>query len=515
MKLDKTKNAISGTILGIILKLYQIVCPFIIRTVFFYTLGVEYLGLNSLFTSIIQMLNIAELGVGAALVFSMYKPIFENDENKICALLRLYRFYYRLIGTVVLVAGLALAPFLRYLIKGDVPNDINLYAIYFLNLGATVLSYWLFAYRNSLFNAYQRTDVISTVGIFVNTAKYALEIFVLIFLKNYYIYLMVALFAQLLNNISVAIVSLKYFPDYHPVGEIDIESKKQINRTVMDLFCSKIGQVITNSFDTIVISAFLGLTTLAIYQNYYYIISSLFAMFTVFYKACLAGIGNSLLVESEEKNYFDFKRITYIVCFALNFCVCCLLCLYQPFMKMWVKSNELILDYRYVILLTIYFFVYEETMLLALYKDGAGNWHKDRYRPLIASVINLALNITLVNIIGLYGVIISTILSYLFVNLPWIFKRLFGDVFHNINPYIYLRILLKYLFLTGISAISCVLICRAIPNRTHLAELIINLIICTIVSTTIFFIATYKQDEFESVFKLISKITSKKVKKVA
>ena len=158
MKLHRTKNAISGTIFGVILKCYQIIIPFIIRTIFLYYLGVEYLGLNSLFTSIIQVLNVAELGIGSALVFSMYEPIAKNNKEKVSALLALYKKYYTIIGFVVLGAGLLVFPFLPQLITGNVPNDIDINILYLINLSATVLSYWLFSYKNSLFLEHQRNN---------------------------------------------------------------------------------------------------------------------------------------------------------------------------------------------------------------------------------------------------------------------------------------------------------------------------------------------------------------------
>ena len=154
MKIEKTKNASRNIIFGILMKIYQILLPFAIRTIIMYTIGVEYLGLNSLFTSILQVLNLAELGVGSAMIFSMYKPIAEDDSITICALMALYRLYYRIIGGVILVAGLVLTPFIPKLISGSVPPDMNIYILYLLNLLATVLTYWLFAYKNSILQAH-------------------------------------------------------------------------------------------------------------------------------------------------------------------------------------------------------------------------------------------------------------------------------------------------------------------------------------------------------------------------
>ena len=159
MRIEKTKNASRNITFGLAQKIYQIIVPFLLRTALIVYLGAEYVGLNSLFISILAVLNIAELGVGNALVFSMYKPIAHDDTKTICALMRLYKIYYIIIGAIVLAAGLVILPFIPQLIKGDVPADVNVYVLYLLNLGATVLSYWVLSYKNSILLAHQRTDV--------------------------------------------------------------------------------------------------------------------------------------------------------------------------------------------------------------------------------------------------------------------------------------------------------------------------------------------------------------------
>ena len=150
MKIDRTKNAKNGIAVGLLLRLYQTVVPFLMRTAMIYFMGVEYLGLSSRFTSVLHILSLAELGVGNAMVFSMYRPIAQDDTRRICALMRLYRKYYRLIGLAILTMGMALLPFIPKLISGEVPGELNIYVLYLLNLLATVLTYWLFAYRGCL-----------------------------------------------------------------------------------------------------------------------------------------------------------------------------------------------------------------------------------------------------------------------------------------------------------------------------------------------------------------------------
>lgn len=243
--IERTKNATRNIIFGTILKAYQILVPFLMRTAMIYLMGVQYLGLTSLFTSILQVLNLAELGVGSAMIYSMYKPIAEDDNKTICALMKLYRTYYRLIGLVVAVVGCGLMPFIPKLISGDIPESINIYILYLLNLIATVLSYWLFAYKNSILQAYQRTDIVSKVTLVTSTIQYALQLLVLFLFKNYYLYVIVMLATQAINNIATAFVADKLYPQYKPRGQVKIEEKKAINGRVRDLFTSKLVELYT------------------------------------------------------------------------------------------------------------------------------------------------------------------------------------------------------------------------------------------------------------------------------
>ena len=180
MQFNRTKNATRNIIFGLLQRVYQLLVPFVMRTAMIYWLGVEYLGLDGLFTSILSVLNLAELGVGSAMVYSMYKPVAEEDHKTICALMNLYKIYYRIIGFIVLIGGLIICPFVPQLISGGLPKGLNIYVLFLLNLATTVLSYWLFSYKNSLLQAYQRADIVSKVTMIVNTVRYILQFVLLI-----------------------------------------------------------------------------------------------------------------------------------------------------------------------------------------------------------------------------------------------------------------------------------------------------------------------------------------------
>lgn len=507
MKIERTKNATKNIVFGTILKIYQIIVPFLMRTAMINYLGVQYLGLNSLFTSILQVLNLAELGVGSAMIFSMYKPISEDDTNTICALMKLYKIYYRVIGAVILVVGTIICPFVPYLIKSDLPVGMNVYILYILNLLATVFSYWICAYKNSILQAHQRTDVISKITLIVNTIQYIFQLLTILILKDYYIYVMVSLIAQVIINIITAMRANKMYPKYKPKGNLSKEAIKNINQRVKDLFTAKVGGVIVNSVDTIVVSAFLGLTVLAIYQNYYYILTSIIGIMGVVFTSCTAGIGNSIILESKEKNYKDLRKFTFIVSVLSIICTSELLCLYQPFMKWWV-GEELLLDFTSVICFCAYFFIYEENILLCTYKDAAGIWHADRFRPLITGGINLILDIILVKFIGVYGVILSTVISIGIIGLPWLSHVLFKEIFKT-TPKEYFKEFIQYIIVLII--VSCIAYFTTnIINEVNLLSIFIKAIICLIINVVLIYIIFRKKDVFSDFKELIRRTINKK-----
>ena len=511
MKLERTKNATRNLIFGVFLKVYQILIPFVMRTAIIYLLGVQYLGLSSLFTSLLQVLNLAELGVGSAMVYSMYKPIVDDDTSKICALIKLYRLYYRVIGLVIAIVGICLTPFIPKLVSGDVPADINLYVLYLLNLAATVLSYWLFAYKNALFEAHQRIDVISKVTLITNTIQYGLQFLVLYLFKSYYLYVIVMLFTQVLTNIITAQQANQFYPKYKCIGSIDKKEIHLINTRIKDLFTSKIGAVIINSADTIVISSFLGLSMLAIYQNYFFILKAVLSIVTVIFSACTAGIGNSVIVETEEKNFNDLKKFTFLIVWISGFCACCLLCLYQPFMQIWV-GKKLMLDFTAIICFCVYYFIYEINQLLNTYKDAAGIWHEDRFRPLVTALSNLAMNLIMVQFLGIYGILLSTVLSMLFIGMPWILHNLFTTIFSKKYLKGYLEKLIYYVVVCAITFIVSGSICHFINFNNLWLTIIIRGVVCCIVPNIIFLLVYYKSPEFKESMILVDKMTKGKLK---
>ena len=509
MKFERTKNATRNILFGSVLKIYQMFIPFLMRTAMIYFMGVQYLGLNSLFTSVLQVLNLAESGIGTAMVFSMYKPIVEDDKDTLCALMRLYRNYYRIIGLVIGIVGVWITPFVPRLISGAVPNELNVYVLYLLNLAATVLSYWLFAYTNSLLVAHQRTDISSIVMIITNTLQYGIQLGVILVLKNYYLYVAAILVTQLLNNVITAVIVKRMYPQYKPVGDLDKCQKKELNGRIRDLFISKVGGVVLGSMDTIVISAFLGLTVLAIYQNYFFILSSVYGLVEIILISITAGIGNSLATETKEKNYNDMKIITFMYMWLIGFCICCFLGLFQTFMEIWVGKN-LLFSYDVVVCFCVYFYVYELTRLFNVFKTAAGVWHEDRLRPLISSIVNLTLNLLTVKKLGVYGIILSTIIALAGVEIPWLLQNIFTLMYNRKLFRNYFKDLSIYF--SGI-IVACVLtgsVTKLVSDGSWGAFLICLIVSC-VIPNVVFFCFYHGKQEFRQSVQMIDRMTKGKL----
>ena len=451
MKLDRTKNATRNIVFDGALEMMNMLFPFAIRSVMLHYLGTEYLGLNGLFKSLLMFLNLAELGVGSAMVFSMYKPIAEDDTFTICALLRLYRTLYRIIGLAIAAVGLLLMPVLRNLIKGDLPAGMNLYILYLMNLGNTVMTYWLFAYKSSLLQAHQRRDVISKVSLAIRLTEYVLKILILVYTRNYYLYLSVQLLCQLAVNLLTAVCATKMYPRYVPEGKLSKEKTLDVFRRVRDLFTSKLSATVFDAADTLVISAFMGLTALALYQNYYFIITALRMMLIVVLNACMAGVGNKLVMESKEANYRDLEKISLLFLWVLGVSSSMLLCMYQPFIRVWMGEDNM-LAVGLVFCFVVYYYSMGANKLINMFKDAAGIWRVDRWRPLTAALVNLGLNLATVQWLGLYGVLLSSVFSIAFIQIPWLFYNLFREVFPRQSMGKYIQL---FSSLTVVALISC------------------------------------------------------------
>ena len=490
------RKSINNILGGMFFRVVGMFFPFVIKTIIIWTLGAQYLGLNSLFSSILSVLSLSELGIGSALVFNMYQPLAQGNTEKVCALLKAYRHFYRIIGLVILGVGLAIMPFLKVFINGDYPRNMNIYVLFSIYLVDTVLSYFLYAYKSALLEANQKNGVENMLHSITNIIMYGSQIIVLMLTHNYYIYLgMMPVCTLLLNLIRSRLVD-KMYPQYPCVGELDSTLIRDIFKKVRALIGHKIGTTIINSADNIVISSFLGLNILAIYGNYYMIISSLIAFVTILYTATTASIGNSLVMDSDEKIYSNFETLNFLNNWIVGWCSICLVCLYQPFMKLWM-GEKMMFPFHMVVLLAIYFYSWLARRIGLTYKDASGMWEQDFWKPYVGVIVNLVTNILLVKVIGVEGVVISTILVMVVIYFPWETQVLFKWVFKQ-EASKYVLKMISYASITIVVGALTLGLC-SLMKIEGLTLLLARGGICVVVPNIIFFAIYRKTAEFADV----------------
>ena len=500
-----------GIIFGVLNKSIMIIMPFIIRSILIHKIGTEYAGLSSLFTSILRVLNVAELGFASAATFSLYKPIAEEDTDKICALLSFYRKIYYTIGAVILTAGLALMPFLDKLIKDSYPSDISLQALYLIYLVDSAASYFLFSYKNLILNAYQRVDVISIISTILHLVMYAGQIIALVVFRAYYPFVISIVVFTIANNLTVAWYVSKKFPQYVCRGKLTKEERKDIIKNSYGMLLFKICQTTRNSLDTVFISAFIGLTAAAIYGNYYQIFAGIVSIQTIIRESMKGGIGNKIALNSPEKNHQDMLVFMYMYAWLSGICTACMLCLYQPFVRMWVGADHM-LDEPTMIMFCVYFYIMSMGSIRFLYHQSAGLFWKKRYWTVAEALINVIGNFILVQVWGMFGVVCSTIISLVTVDFFYSTTIVYDYYFKNGKIGVYFLKHGIYLLITAAGCIPAYLICRLI-TRGGIPGLLIRLAICLAVSNVIFFLGYRFLPEYHEAKKIAGRVVGLVTKK--
>lgn len=506
MQFNVIKNAKRNILFGVVNKIVLMICPFIERTVIKYAMGAQYLGLNSLFSSILTVLSLSELGFSSAVVYHMYKPIAEGDTKTVNALLRLYRRAYKIIGLCIVTIGLMLIPVLPKLIKNSYPEGLNLVGLYLIFLLNTALSYFMFSYMSSLIVVHQRDDLNSTINTVIKILLTGSQIAILLITHNYYLFAISMPVFTILNNLWIALVVKKYFPQYHCEGSVSSEKLAGIKRVVAGSFIQKACNVTRNSLDSICISTFLGLTMTAMYNNYYTILHSITVFLGVISVSFAGGVGNHVATKSSQENFSELRYIDFAYLTLSGWCATCLLCLLQPFMQIWM-GKEMMFPISIVILFCVYFYLLKLGDMRAMYSVGRGLQWEHRWRSIIETIANLALNILLGKFFGVYGIISATIISLFLCNYIWGAQITFSNYFSRKCLKEYYLYQSKF---TLVSLVSCALtyfLCSIVAGENLWLILVIRMILCCIIPACTYYLVYRHTEEFDYLKKKLLKRT--------
>lgn len=479
--MNRITHSIKNSLWGIIYRVLHMIIPVVFRAIIIKSLGVAYIGLDGLFKSILNVLTLTELGFGTAVIYMMYKPIAEEDYKTINRLLALLKRVYKWIGALVLLVGVILIPFLRFLVKNDTGVEVNIYLLYSMYLFHTVLSYWMYAYRSTLFAAHQEYEITYKILVVCSVVQYIIQAVVLYCFKNYYLYLAVFALMIIPENILYKVFSEKRYTNARCEGEPTKEEIETIKIKIGALLGHRIGNTVIFSIDNIIISAYIGVSILAKYDNYNLILLSLVSLLSVIYSGIMASVGNKIQLDTTEDIYSLFKRLTFLWNGLIGWATACLLALYQPFIALWVGEGMLFSE-SIVICISLYFFVWQFRQIGLIFKDAAGLWEKDKMKPYIGMISNVALSILFVKKTGsILGVLIPTMCILLMIYYPW--------EIHILFKYLFKRRASEYILMAvrfSVSSIMSVFISYYAVSRITLfgiSGIIVKGLVCTLVTS--------------------------------
>lgn len=498
----RTANSIRNVSISFLGQIIAMLIAFPARFIFVNTLGTEYLGINGLFTNIVTLLSLAELGIGSAIIFSLYKPIANNEQHSIMALMNFYKKVYSIIGGVVFVLGLAIMPFIKTFVSEEI--DIkNLYILFFLFVINASISYF-YSYKRSIIIACQKNYIVNIIHYSFVFLLNIIQILVLLTTRNFILFLLMQILFTLLENILISKKANRMFPYLYNKNNnrINEKQKKSIFNNVRAVFLHKIGSVIVLGTDNIVISMYLGVYWVGIYSNYYLIINAINSILNQVFNSITASIGNLIVQECSEKQYQIFKNVFFMNFWVVGFSSISLWVLINPFISIWL-GEEFILTNDVVFIIVLNFYIFSMRNSSLIFKNAAGLFRPDRYKPLIESLLNVFFSVLFVKTMGLKGVLLGTILSTIltsfwvepYVIFKYIFKK--GIRFYFVG-YTYYLILL---FLAGLVTYEFIYVLNIFGFGGR--NILLKVVECLLIPNTFFFLIFRKTQEFKYFFALL------------
>lgn len=497
MSNSRSKNALLNISLGYIAQIGILILSFVGRRIFLNFLSVEYLGINGLFSNILTVLSLAELGLDTAVLYSLYKPVAENNKALISSLLKYFKKIYRVIASCVFAVGLILIPFLKFIVKVDLPQqDLTFYYILFLI--NTVASYFV-AHKVALLSAYQEQRVQKLVSLCSTLLLQVIHIVVLILWKNYYLYIVATVVTTIINNIILSIICNRMHQDDlkdQPYVEFD---KKPIYQRIYSTFLYKVGAVLVNSTDNILVSILVSTAAVGLYSNYYTVIGALQGFIAIITTSLISGIGNLSTTGDRKRQHeiFNMMLLFYHFIGAVGFIGFSLL--FNDVITIWL-GKQYLFDQWTVLIIAFNFYITNAISPVWMYREANGLFNKVKFLMLIRAAINIVLSVVLGIVWGVMGVFAATAISLILTNF-WIEpKILFENVFKTTSSS-YWRSQIKYLFFSTLSWVSSYFAVHLLPDG--LIFIVVKAIIVVVISSIIFCAFTIKSQEMKTLKTLI------------
>ena len=511
---SRVAKSMKNTIFGVVGLLVSQLLSFIARSVFIKLLGVEYNGVNGLFTNILQVLSLAELGFATSIAYALYKPLKERDEKTTAMLMRYFAKIYRVIALIVVVAGCCCIPFLQYLISEDISElsfSLNELRVYFaMYLANTVCSY-LLAYKRTIITADQDNYIVSNVDNCCNVGLNVLQIVLLYVTRDFYSYLAIMIAKTVINNIILHIIASKRYPylSKYKREKLPKFERSQLFKSVRAMACHRIGATIINSTASILISAFVSIVDAGKYSNYLMIITGINSFVNIIFNSITASIGNLCVEGNTEYQYTVFRRISYLSNFIAVFVFVSYVCLFNDFVAIWV-GIDMQFDLPTVVAISMSGMMTCLRKTVNSYRDATGIFRQDWFKPLLDASIGISLAIGLSYIWGTFGVVIGYVLENIFVTIPIENYILFKHgLKHRVLPQL-ANMYLTMIFAFALTALTY-FICTFIPDG--IGWFILEFFFVVIFAAAVYLLLTCRTAEFKYYVGLAKQILRKVLRK--
>lgn len=496
MENSRLKNSTLNFASGFLGRVLTILLNFVVRTIFIYCLNEAYLSVNGLYSNILTVLSLAELGFGSAMVFRMYAPVAAKDYQKTAALLHFYKKIYAVIGAVIFGLGLCVIPFMDYIIK-DKPDVSGLTLYYILFLINTTISYWFASYKASVLYADQKEYIKTNVQNAMSILQSALQIVLLLIFRKYLLYLLVQLGCNIILNLYVAHLVDKRYPQIREYRDARLTSDErgQIKKDAEALVLSRFGHVVLNGTDNIIISAVVGVLWVGRLSNYTLICDSVTSVLCQITAAITGSLGNFFATEDKHAGYALFKKVEFLNFWLYGFSFIALVTLLDPFVQIWA-GGRFVLGLPISIAIAINFFVAGYMNTLWVFRSTLGLFKQGKFRPILVAILNIVLSIVLGRLWGVFGVLFATFLSRAAISLwydPLILHRYGFEV--SCKPF-FARYFRRVLLLTAVLIAMLTIRHVVLSSATTVLRFAVMTMVTAIVPNAIFWLAYRRCEEY-------------------
>lgn len=509
MRKSRSENAVLNIFWGYLSQIGILVLSFIGRRIFLSFLSVDYLGINGLYSNILTVLSLAELGLDAALVYSLYKPVAEGNLPLVKSMLKYFRKIYIILATCIFIIGIALIPFLQFIIESDL-NSRDLIFYYLIFLVNTIASYFV-AHKVAFLSACQEQRVQKLVTVSANFILQIAYIAVLLIWKNYYSYIIATALSTIISNIVLNVICNRIHPDLKEKTTEVAFDKAPIKRQIASAFTYKLGAVAINNTDNILISTLVSTAAVGFYYNYYTVITAIQGFIAIISTTLIGGIGNLGVSGEKSRQYeiFSFTLLFYHYVAAVGLVGFSLL--FNDVITIWLGTDYL-LDTSTVFVIALNFYLTNAVTPIWMYREANGLFERVKFLMLIRATINLILSIVLGVLWGTFGILIATVISLLLTSFWYEPSILFKTVF-NKNVSQYWKKQIKYFVATSISLLTSFLIISSMPSG--IGFLIVKSIIIFAIVSLCFLVVSYRADEVNILKSIIMNVVGRKGKAVS